>query len=76
LTDLGWTFAVYKMSQEKMDGTHLEVTEPPRSTARHVRHDYIPTDLDDPHRAALEENPEHAERMTWATILAVLVGSA
>lgn len=58
---------------EKSEGAQLEVTEPTRSTARHVRHDHIPTDLDDPHRAALEENPEHAERLTLTTILAVIV---
>lgn len=61
------------MAAEKNDGSQLEVSEPARSTARHLQSDYIPTDLDDPHRAALEENPEHAERLSLTTILAVLV---
>ncbi len=30
---------------------------------------------DDPHRAALEDNPEVAERPSWSTCLAVLVSS-
>lgn len=62
------------MAAEKSDGSQLEVIEPARSTARHLQSDYdIPTDLDDPHRAALEENPEHAEKLSLNTILAVLV---
>lgn len=28
---------------------------------------------DDPHRAALENNPEEAERLTWATGMSVFV---
>lgn len=35
----------------------------------------LPVDLDDPHRAALENNPDHAERPSLATILAVLVST-
>ena len=27
---------------------------------------------DDPHKAALEDNPEHAERLTWPVALAAL----
>lgn len=27
---------------------------------------------DDPHRAALEDNPEHAEKLTWSVILSAL----
>ncbi|KIW15109.1 hypothetical protein PV08_07896 [Exophiala spinifera] len=33
---------------------------------------HVPLDLDDPHRAALEDNPEHAEKLTWTTLLAVI----
>jgi hypothetical protein len=29
--------------------------------------------LDDPHYAALEDNPEVAERPSWSTLLAVMV---
>lgn len=61
------------MAAEKSDSAQFEVSEPARSAVRHGHSDYIPTDLDDPHRAALEENPEHAEKLTWTTILAVLV---
>ena len=32
-----------------------------------------PLDLDDPHRAALEDNPARAERPSFKTILAVVV---
>jgi len=31
------------------------------------------TQDDDPHRAALEDNPEHAEKLTWTVILSALV---
>ena len=40
---------------------------------RHVEHSTVPLDLDDPHRAALEDNPEHAEKLTLSTVLAVMV---
>ncbi len=30
---------------------------------------------DDPHRAALELNPEKSEELTWSTIFAVIVGT-
>ena len=53
--------------------------ESPPSEMQHVenqdRQPAIPTDLDDPHRAALEENPEHAEKLTWVTTLAVIVSA-
>ena len=35
----------------------------------------IPVDLVDPHRAALEYNPEHAETPSLSTILAVIVSA-
>jgi hypothetical protein len=31
-----------------------------------------PLDYDDPHRAALEDNPERAEKLSWSVILSVL----
>lgn len=51
------------------------------ATANHIDHinqiNYIeedmPLDFDDPHRAALEDNPEQAEKLTLSTALAVLV---
>jgi hypothetical protein len=33
----------------------------------------IPIDLDDPHRGALEDNPERAEKLSWRLVLAVMV---
>ncbi|KAF2454145.1 fungal trichothecene efflux pump [Lineolata rhizophorae] len=36
------------------------------------REDAAPLDIDDPHRAALEDNPEHPEKLTTSTILAVV----
>lgn len=44
-------------------GHHLE----------HARSDHVPIDLDDPHRAALDDNPSQAQRPPLKTILAVLV---
>ena len=29
---------------------------------------------DDPHKAALEDNPDHAEKLSWSTCAAVFVG--
>ena len=51
------------------------------STDDHIDHnnhdDHIkgnmPLDFDDPHRAALEDNPERAQKLTLSTALAVLV---
>jgi hypothetical protein len=56
-------------------GAEVEVTEPSHLEARHVPMVEIPLDLDDPHRAALEDNPERAEKLTWTTLLAVIVRS-
>ena len=33
----------------------------------------VPLDFDDPHRAALEGNPDHAKKLSLLTILAVVV---
>jgi hypothetical protein len=35
--------------------------------------DGIPLDFEDPHLAALEDNPEHAKKLTVKTILALFV---
>jgi MFS family permease len=32
----------------------------------------LPLGWDDPHKAALEDNPEHAEKLTWTVILSAL----
>ncbi|KPI34672.1 Vacuolar basic amino acid transporter 5 [Cyphellophora attinorum] len=53
-----------KMTISAADSQHYEI--------HHETHQKPPTDLDDPHRAALEDNPEHARRPSWATINAVL----
>lgn len=49
--------------------------EPPCDTAveRIERIDDRPSDFFDPHRAALEENPDHAEMPSTRTVLAVVV---
>ncbi len=56
-------------------GADVKVTEPSHLEARHVPTVEIPLDLDDPHRAALEDNPVRAEKLTWTTLLAVIVSS-
>jgi hypothetical protein len=44
------------------------------TTALHLEtNDIVPLDFEDPHRAALEDNPQHAEKLTTKTLLAVLV---
>lgn len=48
--------------------THLEGTRQAPFNSNE-----IPLDLDDPHRAAIEDNPERAEKLTWTTLLAVIV---
>lgn len=60
-------------NSEKPHGSEVEVTDPSHLESRHVPVVEIPLDLDDPHRAALEDNPEKAETLTWTTLLAVLV---
>lgn len=62
--------------REKSASGQLNVIDAERSSneesAMHLEH-HIPLDLDDPHRAALEDNPDKAERLTWTTLLAVIV---
>ncbi|KAJ9643789.1 hypothetical protein H2204_001934 [Knufia peltigerae] len=48
--------------------THLEGTRQAPFNSNE-----IPLDLDDPHRAAIEDNPERAEKLTWTTLLAVII---
>ncbi len=38
----------------------------------HQEHRELPLGYEDPHRAALEDNPEHAERLTLSVILSAL----
>lgn len=38
--------------------------------------DDVPLDFIDPHRAALEMNPEHSQKLTLSTILAVVVSQS
>ncbi|KIV87065.1 hypothetical protein PV11_02636 [Exophiala sideris] len=57
---------------EKPRGQEVEVREPSHLESRHVPVVEIPLDFEDPHRAALEDNPEKAETLTWRTLLAVL----
>ncbi|KAJ9618122.1 hypothetical protein H2204_013169 [Knufia peltigerae] len=58
--------------------TKSEMTEIGQAEHRDLEHNHevdkrhVPLDLDDPHRAALEDNPEHAEKLTWTTLLAVI----
>ncbi|KAJ9604531.1 hypothetical protein H2200_010644 [Cladophialophora chaetospira] len=56
---------------EKRAGAEVEVNENSRSEARHVPIHEIPLDLDDPHKAALEDNPAHAETISLTTFLAI-----
>jgi hypothetical protein len=60
---------------EDKRATAVQAIESTRSEARHVPVYEIPLDLDDPHKAALEENPERAETLTWRTVCAILVSS-
>jgi len=48
---------------------------PPESYVKHTDYSSPPINLDDPHRAALENAPEHAEKPSLQTILAVIVSS-
>lgn len=38
----------------------------------HLEHRELPTGYTDPHKAALEDNPEHAEKLTLSVILSSL----
>ena len=46
--------------------THVEATEPSRLGNENT---YLE---DDPHRAALEDNPDKPERLSWSVCLSVL----
>ena len=52
-------------------------SEPIQASTHHDEHmnnlTELQIELDDPHRSALEFNPEHAQRLTLPTILAVVV---
>lgn len=43
------------------------------STEKPQHAEDVPLDFIDPHRAALEMNPEHSEKLSLSTILAVVV---
>ena len=58
---------------EKRTGADVDVTEHARHGSRHDAVHEIPLDLDDPHKAALEDNPEKAETITLTTFLAIAV---
>jgi hypothetical protein len=49
------------------ESQHLEASQPLEETSS--------IDWDDPHRAALADNPEKAEKLSWSTILAVMVST-
>ena len=38
----------------------------------HLEHVQLPLGYEDPHRAALEDNPEHAEKLTVSVVLSAL----
>lgn len=48
---------------------------PAGSEVEHIIHEdnSPPLDFTDPHRAALEDNPEHAESLNFRTLAAVVV---
>lgn len=54
------------------DFIHAQASNP-KVHAHAAHRDHVPLDLDDPHRAALEDNPSHAGRPSWRTLLAVMV---
>lgn len=56
--------------------THLETNKVPMEgqVNAHQHVEDIPLDFVDPHRAALEGNPEHSEVPSLSTLLAVAVG--
>lgn len=60
---------------EKPNTTEQSKTRSSSPTDNHIDHieESIPLDFNDPHRAALEENPEYAEKLTPSTALAVVV---
>lgn len=49
----------------------FDAVEVSKDKQQHVED--VPLDFIDPHRAALEMNPEHSEKLSWSTILAVIV---
>ena len=57
-------------------GTHLEAAKTPMEgqVNAHQHVEDVPLDFVDPHRAALESNPEHSEIPSLSTLLAVAVG--
>jgi hypothetical protein len=43
----------------------------------HLGHRELPLGYEDPHKAVLEDNPEQAEKLTWAVILsAIFLGTS
>ncbi|RDL37977.1 uncharacterized protein BP5553_05410 [Venustampulla echinocandica] len=51
--------------------SHKQAVETETNIARHESH-VLPHGYDDPHRAALEDNPEHAEKLTLSVLLSAL----
>jgi len=58
------TSAIHHELEDEMEQAHLE-------------HRELPLGYEDPHKAALEDNPEQAEKLTWAVILsAIFLGTS
>lgn len=52
----------------------IDVKSATAMTSSHHEHkDVVPIDLEDPHAAALQDNPEHVEKLTTNTLLALFV---
>lgn len=51
--------------------THMHQVEEEVEIA-HREHTVLPSGYEDPHKAALEDNPEHAEKLTLSVILSAL----
>jgi hypothetical protein len=54
--------------------TKMDDLEGPSPQIHHVEtYGQVPLDLDDPHRAALENNPEHSAKLSFKSLMAVNV---
>ncbi|KAL5390632.1 hypothetical protein DPSP01_001707 [Paraphaeosphaeria sporulosa] len=60
------------------NGTKLEEGDTPRPESKdelktaHQEEFDVPAGYEDPHKAALEDNPEHAQKLTWPVLLSAL----
>ena len=69
-TDLLATLNLHSLVMSKKDQSEMIQPGP---SSDHIERTGRYVEGEDPHQAALEDNPDHAERLSWSTCAAIFV---